>query len=260
MKNVTVIKLGGSLLENRDLRSGVLSAIADARRKGEPIVIVHGGGKAIDRNLAARGIDRRFHDGLRVTDDQTLEVVLDTLTGEVRRTLMSELSWKHAGAIGVSGLDGRMIEASPLVPRDGVDFGHVGEVTCVRPELIEELLVAGRLPLIASIAASPAETPLNVNADVVASAVAVAMNAKRLVFLTDVEGVRNEWGEVIDELTIATIDTLLLSSAVSGGMRPKLRASRDAVNRGVGEVVIAGPARHQAVLEGQKGGTLIAAA
>ena len=260
MNDVTVIKLGGSLLEDRELRLGVLDAIAGAKRKGDRIVIVHGGGKAIDRNLAAKGIERKFFDGLRVTDDATLDVVVDTLTGEVRRTLTSELAWRQVGCAGVSGLDGNMIEASWMPSRNDVDFGHVGEVSSIRPDFIEALLFTDKLPLIASIGSSPEKTPLNVNADVVASAVAVALNAKRLVFLTDVEGVRDEAGGVIDELTTARIDQLLASEAVSGGMRPKLRASRDAVVRGVGEVVIAGPARHQAVLEGQKGGTLIAAA
>lgn len=260
MKNVTVIKLGGSLLEDRELRLGVLSAIATAKRKCERIVIVHGGGKAIDRNLHAQSIERKFHDGLRITDDATLAVVVETLTGEVRRTLTSELAWRHVPSIGVSGLDGRMIEATAISAKDGIEFGHVGEVSNVRPDLIEALLFTGKLPLIASIASSPELTPLNVNADSVASAIAVALEAKRLVFLTDVEGVRDETGEVLEQLTIRKIDALLESEAVSGGMRPKLRATREAVARGVSEVVIAGPARHQAVLEGQKGGTLIAAA
>jgi acetylglutamate kinase len=259
MRNTTVIKLGGSLLENHAMRNEAIAAIAAARRRGDRIITIHGGGKSIDRNLASRGISPSFHEGLRITDDATIEVVVDTLTSEVRRMLVGELASRHVAAIGLSGLDDRLLIASR---RSGgaVAYGHVGDVRSVRADLLEALLVAGRMPLIASVAVSEEGFPLNVNADSVASAIAVATGASRLVFLTDVEGVRDRSGAVVDMLDPRAIDELLASPAVTGGMRPKLIATREAVIRGVGQVVIAGPSRHQSAVDRSKGGTLIAAA
>lgn len=259
MKNVTVIKLGGSLLENDAMRQEAIGAIAVARRRGERIITVHGGGKSIDRNLANRGIASAFHEGLRITNDATIGVVVETLTSEVRRMLVDELAQRHVAAIGLSGLDERLVIAKK---RDvaSVDYGHVGDVRSVRSDLLEALLATGRMPLIASVAVSNEGTPLNVNADSVASAIAVSLHAKRLIFLTDVEGVRDGSGAIVGNLDPRAIDMLLDSHAVTGGMRPKLLATREAVLRGVGEIVIAGPSRHQSAIDQSKGGTFIAAA
>lgn len=253
--NLSVVKLGGSLLEDRALRSSALEAIAAAFTAGERLVVVHGGGKEIDKNLSALGIPKRTQGGLRVTDGKTLDVVIAVLSGTVNKSLVGQLEERGVRSAGFSGADGDTLWAEYHPPVDGVDLGYVGRVTRCRTTLVEAVLGAGFLPVIASVAMGREGVLLNVNADTAASALASALKASRLVFLTDVEGVRDADGAVVPRLDPASARALLASPAVSGGMRPKLQACLDALGAGVGEVVIAGPTRHATVLSDGKGGT-----
>lgn len=257
---LSVVKLGGSLLESATLRSGALEAIAAAATAGERIVVVHGGGKEIDRNLAALGIPKRTQGGLRVTDGQTLDVVVAVLSGTVNKSIVGQLEERGVRSAGFCGADGETLWAEYHAPVDGVDLGYVGRVTRCRTTLVSAVLAAGFLPVVASVAVGREGVLLNVNADGAASALASALKASRLVFLTDVEGVRDGSGNVIERLTTASARALLASPAVSGGMRPKLQACLEALAAGVGEVVIAGPSRHATVLSDGKGGTHLVAA
>ena len=251
-----VVKLGGCLLEDEGARGAALSALAQGSRTGDGFVLVHGGGKRIDAALAARGIPKRVHEGLRITDAPTLEIAVSVLRA-VNRDVVDELRDRGAAAAGLSGLDAGAVRAV-LHPRvSGVDLGRVGVVASVDARVFEAMLSAGVLPVLAPLAAGPDGAPLNVNADAVAAAVAVALRARRLIFLTDVEGVSNEGGRLLEDLNPAATRRLLESPAVWGGMRPKLAACLEAAAAGVAEVVIAGPRRQQQALAGGRGGTRV---
>ena len=260
MTTLTVVKLGGSLLENAASRRHALEAIAGRWHDDSRIVVVHGGGKNIDVSLAKLGIPKRTVQGLRVTDAATLEVVTGVLAGTVNKTIVTELSVAGVAPAGISGADGGTIQAEIHPPIDGVDPGFVGKVATCDPALTLTLLGAGFLPVIASLASSAEGQLLNVNADSAAAAIAVALGATRLVFLTDVEGVIDGKGSILPSLGVAEAMSLLASSSVTGGMKPKLRACLDALAGGVDEVIIAGPSRHVAALAGGEGGTHLVAA
>jgi acetylglutamate kinase len=257
-----VVKLGGSLLEDARLRAAALAAIASRFAAHGDVVLVHGGGKRIDAALARLGIPRRVHAGLRITDSDTLEAVVGALCGNVNKQLVRELAARGARCTGISGADGGTLRADRHPAVDGVDLGFVGRVTGADTGIVRALTGAGALPVVASIASGPAEAPLlNVNADAAASALAVALGARRLVFLTDVEGFMDGDGRVVRELDASRLEGLLAQgSAVTGGMLPKLRACLEAIRGGVAEVVIAGPRRHRAALRGGEGGTRLVAA
>ena len=257
-----VVKLGGSLLEDASLRAAALEAIAARFSADEDVVVVHGGGKRIDASLSRLGIPRRVHAGLRITDAVTLEAVVGALCGNVNKELVRELAALGARAVGISGADDGTLRADPHPAVDGVDLGFVGRVAAADTRVVRALLGAGVLPVVASIAAGPPAAPLlNVNADTAAAALALALRARRLVFLTDVEGLQDAEGRLVRELDASRIETLLTpGSAVTGGMLPKLRACLEALRGGVAEVVIAGPRRHRGALSHGKGGTRLVAA
>ena len=257
-----VVKMGGSLLEDATRRAAALTAVAARFAADGDVILLHGGGKRIDAALARLGLPRRVHAGLRITDGDTLEAVVGALCGNVNKEIVRELAALGARAAGISGADGGTLRAELHHAVDGVELGFVGRVTGADTGIVRALLGAGALPVVASIAAGPTDAPLlNVNADAAASALAVALGARRLIFLTDVEGLLGGDGRVVRELDASRIEGLLApGSSVTGGMLPKLRACLEAVRGGVAEIVIAGPSRHRAVLTGGKGGTRLVAA
>ena len=247
--NVTVIKLGGSLLEDAARRDAALRKIVARWSAGESIVLVHGGGKHIDAALAQAGIAKKTHAGLRITDDATLQVVISVLGGTVNKMLVSELTKLGVRAGGISGCDGGTLVAEKHPPIDGVDFGNVGRVTGSNRTLARTMLTYGIMPVVSSLAMSEEGALLNVNADSAASAIAVAHNAKELIFLTDVAGLLDENGSLVPALNADGVEEMLASPIVSGGMRPKLQAALSALTSGVGSIVI-----------GEEGGTTLVAA
>lgn len=257
---IDVVKMGGSLLENRELRKAALEAVATAWTSGRRSIVVHGGGKRIDAMLAALDIPKKVQGGLRVTDAETLDVVVSILSGLVNKTLVAELRARGIRVSGLSGADGDTLWAEFHEAVEGVDLGFVGRVVRCDPTLLSAVLAAGFLPLVASVALGREGTLLNVNADSAASALAAALGAKKLVFLTDVEGVKDADGNVIERLDARAARALLASPAVTGGMKPKLRAAVEALEAGVSEVLIAGPSMHRAALLEGKGGTHLVAA
>jgi acetylglutamate kinase len=258
--NTTVVKLGGSLLDDATLRGNALAAIAAAWNENHNLVVVHGGGKHVDAMMRKVGLPKQTVGGLRVTDDATLPMVVSVLAGIVNKQLVSELHRLGVSATGISGADGESVMAELHPNVEGTDLGWVGQVTEVNPELIRTLVAVGFLPLVGSIAMHSNGALLNVNADAVAAAVAKALGASRLVFMTDVEGVKDEEGRVIEQLGLDSTARMLFSPAVTGGMRPKLESVLSALQGGVQEVVIAGPDRHATVLVDGKGGTHLVAA
>ncbi len=233
-----VIKLGGSLLEDAARRMEALRGMVKAWKRGEQIVLVHGGGKHIDAHLARLGIPKRTHGGLRITDDTTLEIVVAVLSGVVNKMLVSELVRLGVRAAGISGSDGQTLSAERHPPIDGVDLGHVGRVRSSDPTLIRAILDAGVLPVVSSVAAGPKGTLLNVNADSAAAAIAVGLGASTLVFLTDVAGLLDGNGAVVPSLDADNARAMLATDIVSGGMRPKLEAALHALAAGVGSIRI----------------------
>ena len=255
-----VVKLGGSLLEDALRRRAALRAIAERWSQTQDLVVVHGGGKRLDAQLAALGIPRRIHDGLRLTDEPTLDAAVGVLAGTVNKGLVAELISLGVPAVGICGADGGTIMASRRSPKDGVDFGFVGAEARGDARIPAAILGAGMLPVVAPIAAGRDGGLLNLNADEAASALASAMGARRLVFFTDVEGVRDPSGRTLPTLRPPDAVRLLSGTAVGGGMRPKLLACLSALHAGVDEIVIAGPDRQAGVLRGEKGGTCLVAA
>lgn len=231
------IKLGGSLLEDAKRRAESLQSIADAWNAGEKIVLVHGGGKHIDALLSRLGIAKRTHAGLRVTNDETLPVVVAVLAGTVNKMLVSELAAIGVRAAGISGADAGTLIATRREPVDGVDFGHVGEIGHCNPTLIHALLNQRILPVVSSVAIDESGALLNVNADTAAAAVAVAVNAESLTFVTDVPGVL-VGGAVVPSLNAKKVRSLIKTNVVTGGMRPKLEAALHALGSGVKSIVI----------------------
>jgi len=255
---VKVIKLGGSLLDDAARRAEVLAEIAAQWNAGEEIVLVHGGGKHVDAHLKKLGIAKRTHAGLRITDDETLDVVVAILGGLVNKTLVAELTGCGVRAAGFSGSDGSTLVAEPHPPIDGVELGNVGKVVRSNRTLIRSLLNAGILPVISSVAEGPNGTLLNVNADSAASAIAIGLGAESLIFITDVAGLLDARGEVVRELRAHEAHALLETEVVSGGMRPKLQAVLHAIDAGVGAVTIGATAVYPERSEGSPVAQLVA--
>jgi acetylglutamate kinase len=260
MNDWTVIKLGGSLLEDRETRVRALGGIAVEWRAGRRIAVVHGGGKRIDGMLARLGIAKETVAGLRVTSEETLEVVVSVLCGLVNKMIVAELHELGVTAVGLSGPDGGILHAD-LHPRiDGTDLGRVGRVSGANRDLVDAVADRGFLPVIGSVALGHGSTLLNVNADSAASALAVALRASRLLFLTDVPGLIDDKGRVIPTITADCAEQMLAFHVVHGGIVPKLRAAIDAATGGVEEVVISGTAIQRQELFVESGGTRLVAA
>ena len=254
---LTVVKLGGSLLDDQPRRAAALAKIVARWNAGEQIVLVHGGGKHIDAALSRAGIAKKTHAGLRITDDATLDIVVSVLGGTVNKMLVSELSALGVRAAGISGCDGGTLVAEQHPPIDGVDLGHVGKVKHANRGLIRALLTSGAMPVVSSVAMGEDGALFNINADTAAAAIAAAIGAQELRFLTDVEGVLDAKGTVVPRLDANQVETFI--ETVSGGMKPKLQAALSALKQGVSEVTIGLPAtaNRQPATEG--GTTLVAA-
>jgi len=246
---MNVIKLGGSLLDDPVRRAEALHAIAEQWKSGEEIVLIHGGGKHVDANLKRLGIPKRTYAGLRITDDETLDVVVGTLAGSVNKMLVAELAAIGVRSAGISGCDASTLSAEPHPPIDGVDLVHAGRVLGGDPTLIRAMVSYGIMPVVSSVAEGPNGTLLNVNADSAAAAIAVAIGAEELIFITDVAGLLDATGNVVAELHANEAEALLGSEVVTGGMRPKLQAALHALGSGVRRITI-----------GEEGGTQLIAA
>jgi acetylglutamate kinase len=233
-RGITVIKLGGSTLSQHDTS---LADIARARREGHSIVVVHGGGATISAWLTRAGLEAKFVRGLRVTDEQSLEIVVAVLTGLVNKQLVAELSALGAPAFGLSGADAFILQARQF----DAELGYVGRIERVNPYAIEELLRLGHLPVIAPIGIETGGSQLlNINADTAAGEIAASLKANRLVFLTDVEGVLDGNNHVIQRVSPSEASALISSGVAAGGMIPKLEAGARATEAGCATCIIDG--------------------
>lgn len=233
---LTLIKIGGTLLDSADSRQRLAEEIAEfSAQPGNHTVVVHGGGKQMTSYLAERGIESRFINGLRVTSPEVIDAVLKVFAGSVNHQLVSTLVAAGAKAVGLSGIDAALVEAVPL----GGEYGAVGRPVRTNPELLHVLCDAGFLPVVACVAGDRSGNVYNVNADRMAVACAAGFGADRLFFLTDVEGVRDGSGQTASTLTSLQIDDLIRGGVATGGMQAKLEAAKEALETGVRQVVVA---------------------
>ena len=249
--HTVVAKVGGAALDDARLATLVADDLALLSLVGIRLVVVHGGGPQVSDAMRNRGVEPRFVDGLRVTDDDTVEVVRQVLVGSINGDAVSRLTRAGVKAVGLWGGDGGCITAEPTSGPEGQDIGHVGRVGSIAPHLLETLLSEGYTPVLASVAPDGDGHPLNVNADAVASAVAIALGAAKLVYLTNVEGLYRDLGRaesLVSELKLDEAEQLV--GELSAGMRPKVQSAIDALRGGVEKVhILDGRVEHALLLE-----------
>ncbi|SDJ88053.1 N-acetylglutamate kinase [Nocardioides sp. YR527] len=251
---IVVVKYGGNAMTDDKLKRAFAEDIAFMRFAGFKPVVVHGGGPQISSMLDRLGIESEFRGGLRVTTPEAMDVVRMVLVGQVQRELVGLINEHGPLAVGLSGEDAGLFTAEPastVVDGEEVDLGQVGEVVDVRPASVLDLIEAGRIPVVSSVAPDVDGTIYNVNADRAASALAIALAAEKLLVLTDVEGLYLDWPdpeEVIGEISPEALEGILPDLA--SGMIPKMSACLEAVKGGVKRAtVVDGRAEHAVLLE-----------
>lgn len=230
-----VLKIGGSVLEEQGMIDRCARATSLLAKDGHQVALVHGGGKALSKTLALLGKTTEFINGLRVTDAETRDIALMVLAGRVNKQLVAAFSHLGQSAMGMCGGDGSAFRARKV---SDAELGYVGEICSVDPQWIFALWQHGAVPVISSLALGYDGQYYNINADQMAAACAVACGANALIFLTDVPGVWNQDGTLIRHLSASQIASLIASSAVKGGMLPKLDACQRALRGGVSRVRI----------------------
>lgn len=252
-----VIKIGGSLLQDEDSQRLLALQIGGAAAAGHRALVVHGGGAQLTGFLKQAGIETTFVEGRRVTTPAVLDAAVKVMAGSVNHQLLAAFSSSGVRACGISGVDGGCLLASRL---NGADLGLVGRVERVDTQLFDALAAGGFVPVLAPLAVTIGGQILNVNADDVAVACAAAWMADRLIFLTDVDGVRGAGGRLLPTLDATGIEELMAGGMVTGGMLAKLRSARAAVEKGVPSVAIVNgrePRVLRRLLDGEAVGTAI---
>lgn len=237
-----VIKYGGHAMESEELKNGFARDIVLMKAVGINPVVVHGGGPQIGELLKRLSIESRFVDGMRVTDSQTMDVVEMVLGGLVNKSIVNLINSHGGNAIGLTGKDARLIRARKLqvtrqLPEmtkpEIIDIGQVGEVASINKDLLDMLVQGDFIPVIAPIGVGADGESYNINADLVAGKVAEALNAEKLMLLTDIAGLMDKEGNVLTGLRTEQVDELIADGTIYGGMLPKIRCALDAVQAGV---------------------------
>jgi len=254
-----VVKYGGHAMMDDELKKDFARDITLMKFVGLNPVVVHGGGPQINETLDKMGIQPRFVRGMRLTDKETMDVVEMVLGGKVNKEIVAGINYQGGKAVGLSGKDGELIRAKKLhivnredenKPSEIIDPGLVGEVTQINPDLIHTLASKGFIPIIAPIGVGENGETFNINADLVAGKIAIALGAGRLIFLTDVDGVLDREGRLISSINSKDIERMIKENIISGGMIPKIEYAMDALNNGVEKVqLINGTKRHAVLLE-----------
>lgn len=248
-----VIKYGGNAMINEELKDSVMEDITLLKFIGLNPVVVHGGGPDISSALKTYGIESKFINGLRVTDDETIKVAQMVLIGKTNKEIVSGINCKGGKAVGISGIDGSLLECEKLyteVDGEKADIGHVGEVVKVNDELIKLLTSDEYIPVVAPIGTDKNGDSYNINADTVASVLACALKAEKLMLLTDIDGVKDANGDIIFEINAEQIRKLINDGVINGGMIPKVLGCVSAINAGVERVhIIDGRIPHCILLE-----------
>jgi acetylglutamate kinase len=253
-----VIKYGGNAMKDEVLKKSFALNVILLKYIGVNPVIVHGGGPQIGKMLTQLGIASEFKQGLRVTDEATMDVVEMVLVGRVNKEIVNLLNLHGGNAVGLSGKDGKLIQARKLemvqpredAPPEIIDLGRVGEVTAVNTKVLHTLAKEDFIPVIAPVGVGEAGGTYNINADSVAGAVAVALGAKRLILLTDVAGVLDAAGELIPSFDLRSASEAMETGIIKGGMIPKITCCMEAVHGGVEKAhIIDGRVENSLILE-----------
>jgi len=248
-----VIKYGGSTLLDEAQCERVAGDLALLKLVGIHLVVVHGGGKHINEMLDKLGIQNEFKNGLRVTDEETMRVVEMVLSGRSNKDIVTLINRYGGNAVGLSGKDGPLLRAVPYVDAEGVQYGRVGVVESVSTALIDQMHAGGFIPVISPVAFGEDGRSYNVNADMVASRVAQAIHAKKLIYLSDVPGLLrdpNDKDSLISTVSVSEARALITDGAISGGMLPKIRSIIECLENGVEKVhIISGLLPHALLLE-----------
>lgn len=258
-RKTVVVKYGGHAMVDEQLKEDFARDITLLKFIGVNPVVVHGGGPQINKVLDKMGIASRFVRGMRMTDEETMDVVEMVLGGKVNKSIVAQINRQGGKAVGLSGKDGELITAKKLrivhqegkdSPPEIIDPGHVGEVTKINQELIVSLATQGFIPIIAPVGAGENGETYNINADLVAAEVAKALSASRLILLTDVDGVLDKDQKLISSIKAETIRAMIDDQSISGGMIPKIECALSALETGVEKVhIINGKKRHSLILE-----------
>ena len=248
---VIVVKYGGSAMSNEELQKNVIKDVALLKLVGFKPIIVHGGGKEISRWVEKTGKEAKFVNGLRVTDEETMEIA-EMVLGRVNKRLVSMVEELGVKAVGLSGKDGQMLRVEKKYS-EGQDIGYVGNINNVNPEILSDLLEKGYLPIVSPIGLGEEFDTYNINADDAACAIAKAVGADKLVFLTDIEGLYkdiNDKSSFISRITASEAEELIEDGFIGGGMLPKLNNCTSAVLNGVNRVhILDGRIPHCLLLE-----------
>jgi len=234
---VVVIKYGGNAMISTELFDAVIEDMILLQLVGIHAVLVHGGGPEINEMLDRLGMESRFVNGLRHTDKETMNIVQGILCGKVNKDLVSTIVRKGGSAIGLCGLDSKLFEAKKMDKGDGEDYGYVGDIVKVNPDIVQQAIKEGHIPVIATVAYGiDDETAYNVNADTAAAGLAIALKAEKLILLTNTRGVLREKDEektLIKIIRSNELEELITNNIVAGGMIPKVECCADAITGGV---------------------------
>ena len=250
-RRIIIVKYGGSAMVDEELKKHVIQDVTLLKLVGFKPIIVHGGGKEISRWVSKVGMEPKFINGLRVTDEDTMEIV-EMVLNKVNKSLVQHVQELGVKAVGISGKDGGLLKVEKKYS-DGKDIGFVGEVTGVNPKILHDLLEKDFLPIVCPIGMDDEFNTYNINADDAACAIAKAVGAEKLAFLTDIEGVYKDPKDpetLISELTTDEAEKLMSEGYIGGGMLPKLQNCIDAINSGVSRVhILDGRIPHCLLLE-----------
>ncbi len=234
---IVVVKYGGNAMINEQLKEQVMEDIVLLWLIGVKVVLVHGGGPEISETMERLGKKPAFVNGLRVTDKETVDIVQMVLAGKVNKTLVNLLEMKGGRAMGISGMDGRLIEASMKDPA----LGYVGAITKIHPSPVTDLLEKGYIPVISTVGCDREGNAYNINGDTAAAWIAGSLQAERLIMMTDIAGIlrdRNDPSTLIAEVTVEEAARLQAEGVIAGGMIPKVECCVEAIGRGVKNVII----------------------
>ena len=248
-----VVKYGGNAMNDRHIIHTILQDVAALKMVGVYPIVVHGGGPEINHMLERVGIKSKFVNGLRVTDAETMEIVQMILCGKVNKNVTSELSAMGVRAVGLSGKDNGLIRVRKKPAVGGVDYGYVGDIVSVNGDMLRDMCLEDYIPVIASIGADENGDGYNINADIAACEIGGAVGADKLLFLTDIDGIRsdpNDPSTLIPRIDLAGINKLMDSGAISGGMIPKVQSCVTAVRKGIKHVnIVNGTIPHSILVE-----------
>ncbi len=246
-----VVKYGGNAMINEDLKSAVMSDLVLMQLVGINVVLVHGGGPEINAMLNAVGKESKFENGMRVTDKETIDIVQMVLAGKVNKSLVQLLESHGGSAVGLCGLDGRLLMAEKLIT--SADLGYVGEIKEVNPEPLQNAMKNGYIPIVATVAGGYDGNVYNINADLAAAQIAAKLKAKKLILMTDIRGLLRDVQDensLISVVNVSEVPMLKRDGIIKGGMIPKIDCCVEAVRNGVSRAhIIDGRLEHSILLE-----------